>query len=277
MLANFAQLPEMGEYMHRDIFNLAQVYGKDVFLSIHHLGTDNLPKFFALKAKVESLLERLPFVSKTLPDTTLYYLSKLFPQHLPQRMLTFRDLYEHHLILKMSDEGIEEAERYLDEWSQQQGADYFACSADEGKKALLHRFAAAGAAIRYETIHSKDVEDILALDIALRRNDPDWVEKLPKEISEQLVMGLYYGHFMCHVFHQDYIFKKGADTKKIKAQMLELLSQKGAKYPAEHNVGHLYEAEQSLQDFYHQLDPTNTFNPGIGMMSKYKRNCSCCH
>ncbi|MGP9513788.1 MULTISPECIES: hypothetical protein, partial [unclassified Psychrobacter] len=24
------------------------------------------------------------------------------------------------------------------------------------------------------------------------------------------------------------------------------------------------------------LDPTNSFNPGIGKMSKTKRNCSCC-
>lgn len=110
----------------------------------------------------------------------------------------------------------------------------------------------------------------------MRRNDIDWVEQLPEEITKDMVMALYYGHFMCHVFHQDYVFKKGADTKKIKAKMLELLTQKGAKYPAEHNVGHLYEAEQQLQAFYHSLDPTNTFNPGIGKMSKYKRNCSCC-
>ena len=130
--------------------------------------------------------------------------------------------------------------------------------------------------MRYETIHSNEVEDILALDIALRRNDLDWVEQLPKEITKDLVVALYYGHFMCHVFHQDYIFKKGADTKKIKQKMLELLNQKGAKYPAEHNVGHLYEAEQQLQAFYHSLDPTNTFNPGIGKMSKNKRNCNCC-
>ncbi|CCN34627.1 D-lactate dehydrogenase [Vibrio nigripulchritudo SO65] len=277
MLSNFKNLPEMGEYMHRDIFDLAENYGKDVFLSIHHLGTDKLPRFFALKAKVESVLNRIPFVSKDLPDTLLYWMSKLFPQHLPERMLDYRNKYEHHLILKMSDGGIEEAKAYLGNvWSKQDGCDYFECTADEGKKALLHRFAAAGAAIRYETIHSKEVEDILALDIALRRNDIDWVEQLPEEITNDMVMALYYGHFMCHVFHQDYIFKKGADTKKIKAKMLELLTQKGAKYPAEHNVGHLYEAEKQLQAFYHSLDPTNTFNPGIGKMSKYKRNCSCC-
>lgn len=278
MLSQFEHLPEMGEYLHRDVFDLAASYGKDVFLSIHHLGTERLPKFFSLKAKIEAILKRIPFVSEKLPDLAMYWLSKLFPQHLPQRMLQFRDKYEHHLILKMSDGGIEEAKTYLEEkWSSYTGCDFFICSDEEGKKALLHRFAAAGAAMRYETVHSNDVEDILALDIALRRNDIHWVEQLPEEITKDLVVALYYGHFMCHVFHQDYIFKKGANTKKIKQKMLELLTQKGAKYPAEHNVGHLYEAEKQLQKFYHSLDPTNTFNPGIGKMSKYKRNCSCCN
>ena len=70
--------------------------------------------------------------------------------------------------------------------------------------------------------------------------------------------------------------KKGADAKKVKSEMLVLLDERGAKYPAEHNVGHLYEAESDLQNFYRSLDPTNTFNPGIGMMDKHKRNCSCC-
>ena len=277
MLSKFKHLPEMGEYMHREIFNLAEHYGKDVFLSIHHLGTERLPKFFALKAQVETLLKRLPFVSHNLPDMFMYWMSKLFPQHLPQRMLEFRDKYEHHLILKMSDSGIEEARTYLEEeWSEQQDCDFFICNQDESNKALLHRFAAAGAAMRYETIHSNEVEDILALDIALRRNDLDWVEQLPKEITKDLVVALYYGHFMCHVFHQDYIFKKGADTKKIKQKMLELLTQKGAKYPAEHNVGHLYEAEQQLQAFYHSLDPTNTFNPGIGLTDKKSTRTNAC-
>ncbi|MDF4766761.1 D-lactate dehydrogenase, partial [Vibrio parahaemolyticus] len=103
-----------------------------------------------------------------------------------------------------------------------------------------------------------------------------WLETLPEEVSKNLVQALYYGHFMCYVFHQDYIFKKGTDTKLMKKLMLEHLNSRGAKYPAEHNVGHLYEAENSLQKFYHELDPTNTFNPGIGKMDKYKRNCNCC-
>jgi D-lactate dehydrogenase len=140
----------------------------------------------------------------------------------------------------------------------------------------LQRFAAAGAAIRYQTMHSHKVGEMLALDIALRRNDNDWVEALPEHIRSQIDQTLYYGHFICHVFHQDYILKKGADAKAVKKAMLALLDARGAKYPAEHNVGHLYQAESGLRDFYQRLDPTNTFNPGIGKMEKYKRNCGCC-
>ncbi|MDP5253128.1 MULTISPECIES: D-lactate dehydrogenase [unclassified Vibrio] len=277
VLTTFKHLPEMGEYLHRDIFNLAEKYGKDTFLSIDKLGTERLPTLFALKAKLESALDRLSWLPKQIPDKCLYYLSQCFPQHLPARMLDFRDRYEHHLILKMSDEGIEEARTYLQQhWQQNPGCDYFECDKEESKKAYLHRFAAAGAAIRYETIHHNEVEDIVALDIALRRNDDDWVETLPQEVKENLVASLYYGHFFCYVFHQDYIFKKGTDTKAMKKKMLAHLNDRGAKYPAEHNVGHLYEAENSLQTFYHQLDPTNTFNPGIGKMDKYQRNCQCC-
>jgi len=39
----------------------------------------------------------------------------------------------------------------------------------------------------------------------------------------------------------------------------------------------LYEAENSLQSFYKKLDPTNTFNPGVGKMNKYQNHCGCCH
>ena len=278
ILTNFEQLPEMAEYLHRTIFNITETYGKDTFLAINYLGTNNIPQFFAIKAKIENLLKRLPLLPDSLPDKFLFYLSKIFTQHLPKRMLRFRDMYEHHLILKMSDEGINEAQGYLEKyWSEESESSFFACSPDEGNKALLHRFSAGAAAGCYQTIHNNKVEGILSLDIALRRNDDDWVEKLPQDISDNLVHVLYYGHFMCNVFHQNYIFKKGTNKQKMKSIMLTMLDDKGAKYPAEHNVGHLYEAENSLQRFYKKLDPTNTFNPGIGKMSKYQGHCSCCH
>ena len=203
---------------------------------------------------------------------------RFWPQHLPKRLVQYRDKYEHHLILKISDDGIAEAEDFLKVFfaDSNSNGDFFVCTKEESDKAFLLRFAAAGAAIRYQTVKSKTVGEMLALDIALRRNDLNWVEDLPPEISNQIDSALYYGHFMCHVFHQDYILKKGADADQVKKAMLEVLDARGAKYPAEHNVGHLYEAEKDLKEFYRELDPTNTFNPGIGKMSKYKRNCSCC-
>ena len=64
--------------------------------------------------------------------------------------------------------------------------------------------------------------------------------------------------------------KKGVDAHALKEQMLELLRQRGAQYPAEHNVGHLYKAPETLARFYRENDPTNSMNPGIGKTSKLK-------
>ena len=123
----------------------------------------------------------------------------LFPSHLPPRMKNWRDKYEHHLLLKMAGDGVGEAKSWLVDYFKQAEGDFFVCTPEEGSKAFLHRFAAAGAAIRYQAVHSDEVEDILALDIALRRNDTEWYEHLPPEIDSQLVHKLYYGHFMCYV------------------------------------------------------------------------------
>lgn len=64
--------------------------------------------------------------------------------------------------------------------------------------------------------------------------------------------------------------KKGVDVHVLKEQMLALLHARGAHYPAEHNVGHLYGAPENLKQFYRSSDPTNSMNPGIGKTSKRK-------
>ncbi|AYM93858.1 D-lactate dehydrogenase [Serratia sp. 3ACOL1] len=270
MLSQFENLPVAGEYMHRDIFDIAEVYGKDTFMMIDKLGTDQIPRFFTLKGRVDATLNKLPLIPHNLTDNLMQKLSKLAPNHLPPRMKEYRQRFEHHLLLKMAGPGVAEAEQYLKSYFAQAEGDFFVCTPEEGKKAFLHRFAAAGAAVRYHAVHADQVEDILALDIALRRNDTEWFETLPPEIDNQLVHKLYYGHFMCHVFHQDYVVKKGADSHALKEQMLAILNQRGAEYPAEHNVGHLYHAKPDLQAFYQDADPTNSFNPGIGKTSKQK-------
>ncbi|WP_279027381.1 D-lactate dehydrogenase [Gibbsiella quercinecans] len=270
ILSQFSNLPVAGEYMHRDIFDIAEVYGKDTFIMIDKLGTDQMPRFFTLKGRLDASFNKLPLLPHNLTDRVMQGLSHLVPNHLPKRMKEYRDRFEHHLLLKMSGAGIEEAHAYLKTYFAQPEGDFFVCTEEEGKKAFLHRFAAAGAAVRYHAVHANEVENILPLDIALRRNDTEWFETLPPEIDSQLVHKLYYGHFMCHVFHQDYVVKKGVDTHRLKEQMLALLDKRGAEYPAEHNVGHLYHAKPALKAFYQAADPTNSFNPGIGKTSKLK-------
>lgn len=269
MLAEFETLPVSAEYMHREVFDITTKYGKDTMVMIDKLGTDKLPTFFAMKGAVDARLNKIPLL-RGFTDKFMQALSAVWPKILPKRMIEFRERFEHHLIIKTRDDGIAETQNYLDQAFAGKEADYFACTAREGKMAGLHRFAAAGAAIRYQNVHADEVEDILALDIALKRNERNWLEELPPEINDHLVHRLYYGHFMCHVLHQDYIVRKGVDVKALKAKMLELLEARGAEYPAEHNVGHLYKAKPDLANFYKSVDPTNSMNPGIGKMSKKK-------
>ncbi|EOZ9389210.1 D-lactate dehydrogenase [Enterobacter cancerogenus] len=270
ILGNFTHLPVAGEYMHRDIYDIAERYGKDTFLMIDKLGTDKMPFFFTMKGRTDAMLKKVPLFKPHFTDRFMQKLGNVFPAHLPERMKTWRDRYEHHLLLKMAGDGIAEAQTWLTEFFKTADGDFFACTPEEGSKAFLHRFAAAGAAIRYQAVHSEEVEDILALDIALRRNDTEWFEHLPPEFDSKLVHKLYYGHFMCYVFHQDYIVKKGVDAHALKEEMLTLLRARGAQYPAEHNVGHLYEAPETLKRFYRENDPTNSMNPGIGKTTRNK-------
>jgi len=269
VLGGFKHLPISGEYLHRDAFEIAEKYGKDTFLAIQYLATSRLPALFALKARCDAIFDRIPFLPSHMTDRFMQGLSRLFPKHLPVRMRDFHKKYEHHLLLKVSAEGTEEARTWLRGYFAGASGSFFECTPDEGEKAFLHRFAAAGAANRYRVVHTRTVENILALDIALPRNERDWLEKLPPEIDEPITLKLYYGHFLCHVFHQDYIVKKGNDCMELEHKMWKLLDRRGAEYPAEHNVGHLYHAKQALRDHYQTLDPCNCFNPGIGHTSKF--------
>lgn len=273
ILGTFKHLPISGEYIHRDAFDIAAVYGKHLFLAIQKLGTDTIPRLYAFKNFVDRIVRKIPFFPNSFSDWFAVNVCKLLPKHLPKSMRDYRDRYEHHLILKMSDDGIAEAEEYLKAYfanSEKRSGSYFRCNDKEAEAAMLHRFATAGAATVYRNVHTKTVEDLVALDIALRRNDKEWFETLPESISQHFIHKLYYGHFFCSVFHQDYLAKKGTDCTKMKEEMLAILDQRGAQYPAEHNVGHLYHANSDLKNFYHELDPTNSFNPGIGKTSKKK-------
>nr|WP_174506492.1 D-lactate dehydrogenase [Acinetobacter sp. Marseille-Q1620] len=269
LLTDLPRLPIAGEYIHRVAYDIGAEYGKDTFMFIEKFGTAKVPAAFAMKDKVDGYLEKIGM--KGLSDKVLQMVTKFLPSHLPKRMNEFRDLYEHHLVLRIENQDADQVNNYLKQYFDLHGTgSYFHCTDEEGRKAFLHRFAVAGAAIRYRDTHRSEVEDIVALDIALRRNDREWVENLPKEMNEKIIHKLYYGHFLCHVFHQDYIVKKGVDPLAMEHEMWHLLDDRGAEYPAEHNVGHLYVAKPALKNHYQKLDPTNSFNVGIGFTSKLK-------
>ena len=108
LLTGLDQIPEVGEYMHRDIFDVAAQYGKDTFLSVLHLGTKRLPKLFAVKGRVDATLNKISWLPPYLSDRAMQFFSRLFPEHLPKRMRAYRKQYEHHLVLKLSNDSIEQ-------------------------------------------------------------------------------------------------------------------------------------------------------------------------
>ena len=270
ILSKFKHLPTSGEYVHRDCYDAAKKYSKDTFIAIDKMGPSFIPKLFEIKRKVDRISNKFVFFPDKFSDKLMQFLSKFWPNHLPKRMEQFRDKYEHHWVIEMSDEGIDEAKIYFDKFFTENEGSFFECTEKEAKKAILHRFVAASALNRYHAINSSKTGGMMSVDIAFPRNEKDWFENLPPEIDDLIELKLYYGHLFCHVLHQNYVVKKGVDTKLLKEKLLKSFDARGAEYPAEHNVGHEYFAKPSLSNFYKELDPTNGFNPGIGKTSKYK-------
>jgi len=270
ILSEFQYLPTSGEYLHRDCYDAAKKYSKDTFIAIDKMGPNFIPKLFEFKRKVDLFAEKFKFLPDKFSDRMMQFLSNFWPNHLPNRMEEYRDQYEHHWVIEMSDDGIEEAKAYFEKFFKENEGNFFECTNKEAKKAILHRFVAASAVGRYYAINKNKSGGMMSMDIAFPRNEKDWFEKLPPEIDDLLEMKLYYGHLFCHVLHQNYIVKKGVDADALKEKLLKTYDARGAEYPAEHNVGHEYFAKPSLSNFYKKLDPTNGFNPGIGRTSKLK-------
>ncbi|MDC6480793.1 D-lactate dehydrogenase [Flavobacteriaceae bacterium] len=270
ILNNFKELPRLGDYMHRDCYDAAKKYSKDTFIVIEKLGTNFLPSLFEFKRIVDIIAEKVKFLPEKFSDKLMQFLSNFWPNHLPKKMELFRNQFEHHWIIEMTNDGINEAETYFKDFFKDKEGDFFICDSSEGEKAMLHRYVSASAIGRYQALNKKNIGEMMSLDIAFPRNEKNWLETLPKEINDKLELKFYYGHLFCHVFHHNYILKKGVDAKKLKEELLEIYDKRGAQYPAEHNVGHEYKAVPVLTEFYKNLDPTNFFNPGIGQTSKLK-------
>ena len=271
ILKDFTNLPDMGEYMHSSYFDGADKYCKDTFLLIKYLGTNVLPKLFLLKRLIDRFLSNIFLLPEKITDRLLQLLSSILPDHLPFKIRSFRSRFEHFMLILASEESIKDTEKLLSSMNTDVDQyDYLICSNSEGKDLLLHRYVAGSAPARYALLNAENSGELLPLDVALPRNFDSWYKFLPSEISEKIACSFRMGHFLCMVFHWDFVLKNGEDSELVKSQILTLLDKAGAKYPAEHNVGHLYKADFDLANFYKKIDPTNSFNTGIGQTSKKK-------
>ncbi|MDY3127053.1 MAG: D-lactate dehydrogenase [Corynebacterium sp.] len=265
-------IPISGEYMGRSSFDLAAKYGKDTFLLLKHMSSGVQTRMFAFKLWVNGLFSKVPGFGPTFADSVSQFIFGLLPNHLPKRMRDYRDRFEHHLLLTVSHDQVDTSEKMLTEFFAEadHNGDFFICTEDEQQSASLHRFGAASASTRYTAIKRKRVGGLIPIDVALPRNDWDWLVELPKEMADQIEISAYCGHFFCHVLHLEYVAKKGVDANKLHDEIQAWLEQRGAKLPAEHNFGRLYHMPAEMVEHFKQLDPTNTFNAGIGGSSPRK-------
>lgn len=271
LLSKLSKLPIQAEYIHRSAFDLTVQYAKHMYRVINYLGPEKIPQVLSLKNKMDEFVRKIPLLPNHTVDLVIQLFNRLTPNGIEKRISTFHEKYDHHLLLKIDSTQNDEIKSLLDEFFNQKTGQYFQCTPSEAKNAFLIRFAVGGCAAYYcdsKTININ--ERLVAFDVALRANDPQFSLELPEHLKEQVEIESCCGHFFCYVLHQDYLLKPGYDAVKFKKELMKYIEQRGAKYPAEHNVGHMYAASEDYKNFMQELDPTNTFNAGVGKTSKNK-------
>ncbi|WP_448659123.1 D-lactate dehydrogenase [Sphingomonas sp. CJ99] len=248
-------LPVSAEYVHADTLALADSHGRDTVALIERIGTQRLPRAFAIRSWLEQRL------GSARVEHLLQWVGDHLPTMIPRRAADLAERCPHLLLLKAADDGIGQIEALLAR--QTDRLDWFACSPAEAGRLATLRYAAAGAAAR-PAATDPAVGGLVALDIALPRNMADWFEQLPDTLARRLVASHYYGHFLCHVLHQDYLVRAGEDVAEVEQALVAFQRARGATYPAEHNVGRKYRAAPELAAHYARLDPLDHMNPGIG-------------
>ncbi|MGK8936054.1 D-lactate dehydrogenase [Pluralibacter gergoviae] len=271
LLTRMSELPQQAEYIHRGAFDMTVRYAKHMYLAIRRLGPQAIPRLMANKAKWDIRVGHLKLLPRNAVDRALQLFNQLTPAFVAPRIMAWRDGYEHHLMLKVESAQADELQALLAEFFRERSGDFFRCDAREAADAFLVRFGVGGCTISYcDALGYNPNERLVAFDVALRRNDDAWRLALPPALAAQVEVDSCCGHFFCFVNHQDYVLKEGVDAEAFKAEVMAYLEQRGAKYPAEHNVGHLYHASCEHVAHWQQLDPTNSCNPGIGKTSKKK-------
>lgn len=268
ILSTLPVLPSVCEYLSKGACDLAVQYGRDICHILNAFGPRVMPKVMRAQSGVDTTLARVGFkrLSSAKISQTLFSMT---PHPLPSELKAFFEANEHFLLMTTDDRGIAPLEELLQDHERANSMRYLALDSKAADAAFRVRFASAGATVRVRDL-SKEAGALAALDVALPGGMHDWDLKLPDHLENKIIARAIYGHFLCHVFHLDYVLAPGVDQEEFELEIKELIEAMGGQMPAEHNFGHLYEAPPSVVEFYKSLDPTNSLNPGIGKTSRYR-------
>ncbi len=132
-------------------------------------------------------------------------------------MKNWRDKYEHHLLLKWRAMAWAKPNRGW--WIISNSRRRFLCLYAGGRQqSVFTPFAAAGAAIRYQAVHSDEVEEFWRWISLCGVTTPSGMSIYPGDrqpAGAQALLRPFY--VLC--FHQDYIVKKGVDVHALKEQI----------------------------------------------------------
>uniref|UniRef100_A0A0G4H3Q1 FAD-binding PCMH-type domain-containing protein n=1 Tax=Chromera velia CCMP2878 TaxID=1169474 RepID=A0A0G4H3Q1_9ALVE len=269
-------LPSSIEYMNADTVDTTDEVARFSLQVINQLGlyNDALRQLFGVKAWFESL----PFPGALqLPNKILSFISPLFPPPLASEVEDLRKSFSHHLLIDLGDYGHKEDEQLQDRIlsfveeenakAEEEGRGpaagiYESVSSDESKQLAIFRFVAAAAFQMWADVQGACT---LSLDYALPKN-----EEAEPPLPVKALRRLRYAHYGCNVVHDDIAFPASAekDIKKIKAEIRKTVEEMGGRLPSEHGHGTEYEAPPDTQARWRDLDPTNTFLPGLGGLPK---------
>lgn len=266
VLSSFTQLPVSAEYLHTDAAALSASHGNDVCLAVKWLGAHRMPLLFSVKRSLDRLFRPLSILGGSISDRLLQLVGRLAPHPLPRSIRRSVASKKHLLLITMADRGIDELRAHVRAYSPS-SLEVRECTDREASALQRVRFAVAGAMVRYSAL-TRGNKPLVAIDCALPRNAENWDIDLPATLARQVKVKAVYGHFMCYVFHLDFVLHRGVDPVVFEHELVGLLRRQGVECPAEHNFGHHYRAPDNVVAFYRRLDPTNTLNPGIGQTTR---------
>ena len=261
-------LPSSLEYINRDAFDVIDRAGRVLCTFLHVFGIGQLlTTLWDLKKSVESL----PGCDRLI-DKLLYYVNPLMPKTLSPRLHTCGQKFDHNLLITVDDLGNGGFDRLLSKLEaviqeQAPGAvEYYKCSPSEGDDAMHFRFVMGTAFRSY--CSGRGLKG-MSFDYALPKNYEETPELHGIDVLEKRMR---VSHFGCGVFHEELIFPPGVtpvDAQKVSVK--HGIDSLGGALPAEHGHGSEYCAPPATQSRWEQIDPTNSFNPGVGKSSPSAR------